>query len=422
VLPFVRLGRELVRRGHGVTLVACELFEPLARRDGLEFRPLLDRVEYERIFANPRLWHPRWAGITFLRDGVLPFMRRQFQVIDEAYRAGECDLLVAPAQSLGARVAQAKHELPLATVHLAPYMLRSAIKCRKVSGASLPAWFPTTWKRAFFDLADFCGDAAYGRMVNDFMRELGLPRARHVFWEWWNSPERSIALFPDWFAEPQTDWPSPTVLAGFLPVDADTCSPLSDEVEAFLNAGPAPIVFTAGTAMAHGGKFFAESIRATQQLGARAILLTRYRDQLPKDLPADILPCDFVPLVKLLGRAAVMVHHGGIGTTAQALAAGVPQLPVPMSFDQPDNAYRVECLKVGKALPSREYRANDVARMLRQLTTDTQMHARCREVAGWCRSTEAVGIACDELESMVGGTQAAAVPTSGLRPMKRNPR
>jgi UDP:flavonoid glycosyltransferase YjiC (YdhE family) len=403
VLPFVRLGRELRRRGHAVTLVACELFEPLARREGFEFLPLLDCAEYQRIFANPQLWHPRWASITFLREAVLPFMRRQYGFVQETCRAGECDVLVAPCQSLGARVAHERLGVPLVTVHLAPYMFRSAIQCRKVSGVSLPEWMSPEWKRAIFRVADFGGDRLYGRVVNSFLAELGLAPARRVFWEWWNSPQRIVGLFPEWFAAPQADWPRQTVLAGFLPGDGQTL-PLSDEVETFLGQGPAPIVFTAGTAMVHGGKFFAESIAAARRSGARAILLSQYRRQLPGKLPRDVAWFDFVPLEALLPRVSAIVHHGGIGTTAQALAAGVPQLPVPMSFDQPDNAYRVECLGVGRSLGFWAYSAKTVAPVLEQLLRDEEVRLRCREVALKCAGSHALASACDEIESLATAT------------------
>jgi rhamnosyltransferase subunit B len=418
VLPFVRLGRELARRGHAVTLVACELFEPLSAREGFTFLPLLDRGEYERIFANPRLWHPRLAGITFLRDGVLPFMRRQFELVDEAYRAGECDLLVAPAQSLGARVAQIKHGLPLVTVHLAPYLFRSAIRSRRVSGMSLPDWFPPAWKRGFFRVADFCGDRLYGRVVNSFLAELGLPRAKRVFWEWWNSPERIVGLFPDWFAEPQADWPRQAVLAGFLPNEWEASLPLPEDVETFLAAGPAPILFTAGTGMAHGRQFFAESLRATRMLGARAILLSQYRDQLPAELPPDVMALDFVSLERLLRRVSLVVHHGGIGTTAQALAAGVPQLPVPMSFDQPDNAHRVERLGVGRSIARGDYVAERVGPEIKELVTDAEVRAQCSVVAARCASSHALEIACDEIEAAGG----AAVVAGAVWKSRRVPR
>lgn len=420
VLPFVQLGRELRRRGHAVSVLTCELFAPLVEREGLEFFPLLDRAEYERIIANPRLWHPRLAGITFLREAVLPMMRRQFEFASESIAAGECDVMVAPAQSLGARVAQVNYGVPLVTVHLAPYLFRSAIKCRKVSGVALPDWFPPACKRAMFRFADWCGDQLDGRVVNKFLAELELPQANRVFWEWWNSPERIVALFPEWFAAPQTDWPQQATLAGFLPIDAEGEPPLSKEVAAYLDAGPPPIIFTAGTGMVHAGRFFTESVRAARQIGARAILLSRYREQLPVELPDDVTWADFVPLQRVLRRSAAIVHHGGIGTTIHALAAGVPQMPVPMSFDQPDNAHRVECLGVGRSVRMSDYWADQVAPQLTSLISDESIAARCREVAEWCAVADGVRIACDEIERLAPAV--GAISHGANKMPERSPR
>jgi UDP:flavonoid glycosyltransferase YjiC (YdhE family) len=193
------------------------------------------------------------------------------------------------------------------------------------------------------------------------------------------------------------------VLAGFLPIDVEGQEAgLSEDLEAFLRYGSPPIVFTAGTAMAHGRRFFAESLEAAQRLGRRAILLTQYGEQLPGDLPPGVMAVDFVSLPKLLPRVAALVHHGGIGTTIQALSAGVPQLVVPMSFDQPDNAHRVEQLGVGRVLRPREYVGGRVAAVLGELLVDPRIAARCEEVARWCRAANGARVACDEIERLAG--------------------
>ena len=88
-------------------------------------------------------------------------------------------------------------------------------------------------------------------------------------------------------------------------------------------------------------------MQAAQRLGRRAVLLTPHREQVPASLPPDMLWLPYVPLRTLLPRAAALVHHGGIGTTAEALRAGVPQVIVPLAYDQFDNAARVEALAAG---------------------------------------------------------------------------
>jgi UDP:flavonoid glycosyltransferase YjiC (YdhE family) len=69
-------------------------------------------------------------------------------------------------------------------------------------------------------------------------------------------------------------------------------------------------------------------------------------------LPPSIQVAAHLPFDALLPQVAVLVHHGGIGTTAAALAAGIPQLVIPFAFDQFDNAARVARLGVGRACPT----------------------------------------------------------------------
>ena len=88
----------------------------------------------------------------------------------------------------------------------------------------------------------------------------------------------------------------------------------------------------------------------------------------------------FAPFDLLLPHAATLVHHGGIGTLAQALAAGVPHLVMPMGHDQPDNARRLERLGVGKTLPPKDFTVERVAEALAFLRGDSNVQARCREL------------------------------------------
>jgi rhamnosyltransferase subunit B len=83
----------------------------------------------------------------------------------------------------------------------------------------------------------------------------------------------------------------------------------------------------------------------------------------------------------VLPRAAVLVHHGGIGTAAQALAAGIPQLVVPSAHDQPDNAVRIRRLGVGDFLLPRAYRTAAVIERVAALTR-SGVRENCRRYAG----------------------------------------
>jgi UDP:flavonoid glycosyltransferase YjiC (YdhE family) len=79
-------------------------------------------------------------------------------------------------------------------------------------------------------------------------------------------------------------------------------------------------------------------------------------------LPNGVRHFDYVPLSKVLPRSTALIHHGGIGTMSQAIAAGIPQLIIPTSHDQPDNAVRVRRLGIGEFLRSDEYKIDKAMR------------------------------------------------------------
>jgi rhamnosyltransferase subunit B len=222
-------------------------------------------------------------------------------------------------------------------------------------------------------------------------------------------PDLSITLFPEWFAPNQPDWPQPIVRAGFPLYDPHPGAALSPELERFLADGPAPLVFTHGTANAQAAGFFRHARVAVGGLGAdgkpvRAVFLSAHREQIGPDLPASILWQEYVPLRRLLPRAALLVHHGGIGTTAEALQAGVPQLVVPLAHDQFDNGARVAALGVGASLAAAKLgdpvRAAKLTRALGGLLGDPQVAARCAALRRRVASSPGMDTLCARLEGL----------------------
>jgi rhamnosyltransferase subunit B len=151
----------------------------------------------------------------------------------------------------------------------------------------------------------------------------GLPALeRSIFLDWIHSPLLSIALFPASFAAATPEWPHPHLHAGFPLYDDDAGSGLDSALAQFLDAGPPPVVFTAGTAMHDARAFFADAVDASVALGLRALLLAQDAAQLPEVLPPGVIHVPYAPFSLLLPRARALVHHGGVGTLAQALRAG----------------------------------------------------------------------------------------------------
>jgi UDP:flavonoid glycosyltransferase YjiC (YdhE family) len=192
-------------------------------------------------------------------------------------------------------------------------------------------------------------------------------------------------------------------LTGFALCDERDWRPPVDGLAEFLEAGDPPVVFTAGSAHAFSAEFFRVSVEACRAGGRRGILLTQFPEQLPAHLPGNVRAFGYVPFSSVLPRAAALVHHGGIGTTAQALAAAVPQLVVPFAHDQPDNAVRVRRLGVGDFLLPRRYKAAAAAEKLKRLIESATIGENCRLRARDLASSAPLDEACDLVEQAAGG-------------------
>ena len=126
----------------------------------------------------------------------------------------------------------------------------------------------------------------------------------------------------------------------------------------------------------------------------RGILLTQHPEQLPDKLPQDIQHFDYLPFSKVLPHAVALVHHGGIGTTAQAIAAGIPQVIRPMAHDQPDTAARVEKLGIGVSLSPKKFNAASLAEKLDTLITSQDVLDRCEAYAERIHPNQALNDTC----------------------------
>jgi UDP:flavonoid glycosyltransferase YjiC (YdhE family) len=206
-------------------------------------------------------------------------------------------------------------------------------------------------------------------------------------------------MFSSLMAEPQPDWPAQTLATGFPFYDqAEYGQGIDPDLERFLDAGPAPVVFTLGSsAVQHPGTFYSESLAAIRRLGCRAVLLAG-PNHLHAPLPRGTVAFPYVPYSKILPRAAVIVHSGGIGTSAQALAAGRPMLVVPFAFDQPDNAARLQRLGVARAIPRKLYTTRRACAELEHLLGDAAYAARAAQAARRITGENGVQSACDAIE------------------------
>ncbi len=380
VLPLIALARALQRRGHEVRLFASGNFADVADGAGLPFIEVLAAAEYRRLIADRDATDPV-RGMTVIANAMTDTLRRSLALMEREYEPGRT-IVVGSSLAWAARLLGERKRSPVVSVHLAPSLFRSAYRGPAIGPRGALDGMPGAVKRSLWALMDRLWlDPLFTAPLNGIRAELGLPPVDRVFQSWIHGADLNLGLFPAWFAPPQADWPPGLRLTGFPLHDHGGDARLPPQVKRFLDAGDAPVAFTAGTANVSSHAFFDASVRACRLLRRRAILLTQDAAQLPASLPPDIAHFDYVAFQALLPRVAALVHHGGIGTTSQALLAGVPQLVRPMAFDQFDNALRAVRLGVARRLSTRRYRPKVVAREVDLLLADAEVRQRCATIA-----------------------------------------
>jgi UDP:flavonoid glycosyltransferase YjiC (YdhE family) len=404
VHPFIALGTALRARGHRATIITNPFFRETVEAQGLRFLPVGTVADVESAILDPDLWHPTRGFEVVARRVIIPATAEIFRLIEN--HADDNTVVAASSIAFGARVAQEKLGLPTASVHLQPTVIRSLIDHGMFGTLRISPSQPMWFKRALFRLIDWVAiDRLLRRPLNDFRATLGLSPVTRVLERWIHSPACVIGFFPDWFAPPQTDWPPNVHLVGFPLWDGGGHVPaiesrLPGEARDFLDAGEPPVIVTPGSAAATMQDYFIESVTAIRGLGLRGMLITNFPEQLPATLPPGFKAFGYLPFSAVLPRAALLVYHGGIGTLAQAVKAGVPQLVVPSAHDQFDNGWRIARLGLGRSLPRTRYRARLAAAEIGAILSDRAVARRARGMSGRVHSGDALLQACELIEQL----------------------
>jgi UDP:flavonoid glycosyltransferase YjiC (YdhE family) len=349
ILPFLALCRPFIEDGHRVTVLTNANWQDLVEGIGAQFQAI----------ADPDPSQSNRDDRHFYRTNTYPSFARSFSFIEERIARNRNCALIYRTNMLGAECAAEKHRIPNVKIALQPSAIRSSERppWPLTSWACGPfAWFAKRWAiPAVYKLGEIATE--YREHTNRFRARVGLRRI--AFGKRLEEEDVFLILCPEWFAMPQKDWPASARLTGFLYFD-DNETP-DGELDAFIGAHGAPLVFTPGTGVSDVGRFFRLGVDVCERLGLPGLFLSPALRKLGPQHSGRILVRDYISFDRLLPRARMLVHHGGIGSVAQAIRAGIPQVVVPDRFDQPDNALRIALLGLGGAVFCRHPTAPELA-------------------------------------------------------------
>jgi rhamnosyltransferase subunit B len=405
--PHLAIALALRQRGHDIVFVTHQAYQAKIEAVGLEFHRLRPDNPVNDESEVSRMMDLRTGTEYIIRQWLLSSLPEMYQ--DLLASAQNADMIVAGGVVFAAPLVAETLGIPWAVSALQPVAFLSAHDpavipflpfLYKLRGLGLP------FNRSVIQLLKVISKS-WAAPIHQLRKELKLIPVDDPLLLIEQS-DLVLALFSSTFAQPQPDWPLNTLMAGFTFYDdSQSGAALTPELEQFLAAGAAPIVFTLGSAaVMTPGSFYQESIQAAKLLKRRAVLLMG-NNAPPGQLPADIMAIDYVPYAWIFPRAGAIVHQGGIGTTAQALRSGCPTLIMPYSHDQPDNAARVERLGTSRTIPRQHYVAARVAKELQELLTDSSYAAKAAEIGVVLQSENGVEMACDAITQKIRDSQAS---------------
>ncbi len=372
VFPFIWLGRRLMEHGHRVTMVAAPDYQKCARHAGLEFMAVESDGLNDMLGSARFLKAGQGTKLAFMHAGKAagPTAEAVEQLIAAGTRP---DLMLAPMVSFGARVAREKFGIPLVTMHLYPIAMMSAhevplvlpiIHLLRLLPLPMRKWILSIWPSPF--------DAHALPEVRSACGKFGVLPPKRIWREWDHSPDGVLAMFPEWFARPQPDWPANVMQWDFPLEDMAGERPMPQELLHFLTSGDKPVLFTPGTGNQQAREFFKTAVKVVSKLGCRAVFSTMHLSQLPAELPSTIMFIEYAPFSELLPQCAALVHPGGIGTLSQSLMAGVPQVIIPLVNDQHDNAERLQRMGVAVTV-SRSQNVNKLVSAVHRCLHDSEI-------------------------------------------------
>ena len=383
--PYIALAQGLKARGHRPAIATVGFYREKIEAMGLDFYPLRPNLPaFEKVPQLAKRWmQPRNGTKAVVQETLMPALRQMYE--DAVAAAQGADLLLSHPITYAVPIVAEKYGIPWLSTVLQPIAFVSVFDPPTPAGTpgqigSLIHQLPTGAVAGIVKIAKF-DTLRWAKEVPRLRADLGLPRGKHPIFEGQFSPFGTLALFSSTLGKPQADWPINTTQTGFCFYDrlSDKETALEPALEAFLNAGEPPIVFTLGTAaVLMAGDFYRQSADAARMLHRRAVLLIGKdpRNRPDRPLPDGVAAFEYAPYGELMRRAAVVVHQGGVGTTGQALNAGRPQLIVPFAHDQPDHADRVFRLGVGRTVPRLRYQARRFAKELEKLLYDPKYAVR----------------------------------------------
>lgn len=410
VWPALKLACALRAGGDDVEVASYAHFESDVRAQGLPFHSVGSRDEYLAQVRQPAFWSSRGPHLAMAEGGYVRLAIPRVYDLVSSFRERR-PLLVCTRNAYGARFAAERFGLQCISLVYSPQQLITPDRLPYPSNTPFVRALPGWYKRAALRWGDRFNLDRLLPILNSLRMPLGLSPIRRLReWLFFGTP--ALAFYPRWFDDLSALASAGIRQGDFVLRHTDENASLDERLLRFLDAGTAPVVCTLGTGIAHARERYSLVARALAKLGRRGLFVTPFDANMPDDADAHVLRVAYADLAPVLRRSSLLVHHGGIGTMAQAMLAATPQLVMPFAYDQADNGDRVRRLGIGGMLEGSGQDVGAVAAAIDEaLSHPAQARLALRERM---RTSCSVTACVDAFESIPRMAPAGAVPWGEL--------
>jgi len=408
IQPCVVLCKGLQQAGYRVCLAAPEDFADFVQKHNVDFYPLHGDVQQIMAGDTGRKFMETGGSnpiksIGAVRKMIAPVVKEMAEDAYAACRHADAMICLGVFSAFGKSIAEAL-SIPIINIEPTPLLPTSAF--------SAPSW---PIQRDLGGLHNRLSGMAmldviwlwYRPFVNDFRQSLGLsPYSAAGFYRALRSTPMLAAYSPSIIPHP-ADWPDSFHVTGYFFLDTEVDWQPPSELKAFLGAGDPPVYIGFGSMAGRNPEQITKLVlEALSKSGQRGLLLTGWGGLRAESVPDNVFVLDAAPHSWLFPRMAAIVHHGGAGTTAEALRAGVPSVVVPFVFDQPFWGARVKALGLGPdPIPQKNLTADRLAKAIGMAVSDPKMKQRANSVGAAIRAENGLGNAIKTVKQYFGEPQ-----------------
>ena len=404
VQPYIALSIGLQKAGHQVQIIADVLFKDLILEKNLRFTPIYTNPK--KVFDEDisKIGKNFLQFSKFLRDNYKKSGRKFFKEILDAVDSNTDVIVFSGLAATAFHIAEFK-KIPCIGTYLQPYT--PTREFGPVISRQLPSWFPfksyINWSMSRFN------SKMYFYLTKDILNEwrvdiLNLPA---LPWQIYSNVD--ISDFPILYGYSKhvipkpSDWKDNLYVTGYWYLENESNWQPPKNLLDFIKNGTRPIYFGFGSMIDKEiitvTNIIIEALKKTDQ---RGIISSGWNELNKLELPSNVLLVKDIPHEWLFPRMAAVVHHGGAGTTAAGLKAGVPAIVVPFSFDQPFWGRKVFELGVGpKPIPRKKLSVDKLAKAIEQVINTKEFPTTAKILSEKIQAEDGISNAVSIIEKLI---------------------